>query len=205
MLLTSVAGRCSDQFRINIRPTSSDDVSGTGESSNSRPETEKPGFVGSRVPVRACSFWWSQRNSCSLSVVASECRLKHFWGSSEWYSLSAITYTRAELQVLLVTLTRSDSAAVHQKWWESCLSMNQMTFSWFLLSSLDSCSQILDCSGYFASPVWFCLQELTLLANVRLWQARSLVTTIVPWGPLALSLPLKCVHYTVVDNIQKDG
>lgn len=41
--------RCSSQFQINIILTSSfacaADV-GTGDNSNSRPETEKPGFVG---------------------------------------------------------------------------------------------------------------------------------------------------------------
>lgn len=62
-----------------------------------------------------------------------------------------------------------------------------------------------DRTESFADPVWLFLEELTLLANVRVRQARSLVTTIVPSGPVVLSLPLKCVHYTVVDNKQKDG
>lgn len=128
------------------------------------------------------------------------------WNTSEGYRLSAITHTRAELQVLLVPLTTSDSAVFHQKWCKTCPGHESDDFLIVLLvRSLDFCSQIFDCSEYFESPVWLCLQELTVLANVRLWQARSLVTTIVPRGPLALSLPLKCVLYTVVDNKQKDG
>lgn len=89
-------------------------------------EREKPSFVGLQVPVRACSFWWSQRNSCSINVVASECRLKDFWGSCS--RLSAITHPGAELQVLLEPLTSSDSAGFHHKWCESYLSMNQIIF-----------------------------------------------------------------------------
>lgn len=143
--------------------------------------------------MRACSFWWSQRNCFSISVVVSECRV----GSSEGYRMSMTTHRRAELQVLLMPLTRRDSVLSKHESDDFLIVL--------LVSSLDFCSQIFDCSEYFASPVWFCLQELTLLANVRLWQARSLVTTMVPRGPLALSLPLKCVHYTVVDNKQKDG
>lgn len=37
-----------------------------------------------------------------------------------------------------------------------------------------------------------------------MWQAQSLVTTILPLGASVLSLPLKCVDYTAVDSEQKE-
>lgn len=96
-------------------------------------------WVASTSAVRACSFWWSQ------GIVAPSMLLPQSvdWNSSEE---ALIPHTQAELQVLLVLLTRSDSAAFHQKWCESCLSMNQMTFPWFwLVTSFDFCSQIWNC------------------------------------------------------------
>lgn len=135
----------SDQFQINIRQTSSGDV--TGQSGDSCPEIEKPGFVGSRVPVRACSFWWSQGIVVPSMLVPQSVD----WNSSEE---ALIPHSQAKLQVLLVPLTSSDLAAFHQKWCESCLSMHQMTFPWFwLVTSFDFCSQICNCSKYFTSPV----------------------------------------------------
>ena len=52
--------------------------------------------------------------------------------------------------------------------------------------------------------IWFLLWVQTLLVNVTLWQAQSLVTAILPWGAAELSLPLKRVDYTVVDSKQRE-
>lgn len=53
--------------------------------------------------------------------------------------------------------------------------------------------------------IWFLLCVQILLVNVTVWQAQSLVTTVVPWGLLVLSLSLKCVDSPVVDSKQKGG
>lgn len=128
--------------------------------------------------------WW-ERAGCSSCKKA---------GMNVCQTVAGKTQTPGTLQVLLLSLTR----VIRQ-----CSTKNEVSPAKECIRSF-SCV-LLDRTEHFANCVWFFLLELTLLANVRLWQARSLETTIVPSGPLVLSVPLNCVHYTVLDNKQKDG